>query len=185
MRRSIAVLAAIVAVVGTGFTPVQDTQQQAISSAAGCSKSYTRGMFHAAARKVYTRGNWQVTAAEKRKIRRYVRCQRGGAKARHNVRGHLRRYKSAHTRRFYWEIQRAKVIGEVRAISYIAACESGGNPQAIGGGGAFRGKWQFTFDTWASVGGSGDPAAASEAEQDVRAVWLRRSRGTGPWPVCG
>jgi hypothetical protein len=70
-------------------------------------------------------------------------------------------------------------------LQAIAACESGGNPQAIGGGGAFRGKYQFTYSTWASVGGSGDPAAAPEAEQDARAAELLARSGTSPWPVCG
>ncbi len=70
-------------------------------------------------------------------------------------------------------------------LQAIAACESGGNPSAIGGGGAFRGKYQFDYGTWASVGGSGDPAAAPEAEQDAaRSALLARS-GTSPWPVCG
>jgi hypothetical protein len=67
----------------------------------------------------------------------------------------------------------------------IAACESGGNPRAIGGGGAFRGKFQFTVATWRAVGGTGDPAAAPEAEQDRRAALLYRTAGAGPWPVCG
>jgi transglycosylase-like protein len=71
------------------------------------------------------------------------------------------------------------------ALQSIAACESGGNPQAIGGGGAFRGKYQFDYGTWASVGGHGDPAAAPEAEQDRRAAMLYARQGTTPWPVCG
>jgi hypothetical protein len=70
-------------------------------------------------------------------------------------------------------------------LQAIAACESGGNPQAIGGGGAYRGKYQFDYGTWASVGGSGDPAAAPEAEQDRRAQMLLDRSGTSPWPVCG
>jgi hypothetical protein len=70
-------------------------------------------------------------------------------------------------------------------LASIAACESGGNPRAIGGGGAFRGKYQFTYSTWASVGGSGDPASAPEAEQDRRAAMLYTSAGAGQWPVCG
>jgi hypothetical protein len=70
-------------------------------------------------------------------------------------------------------------------LEAIAACESGGNPSAIGGGGAFRGKYQFDYGTWASVGGSGDPAAAPEAEQDARAAALLARSGTSPWPVCG
>jgi hypothetical protein len=70
-------------------------------------------------------------------------------------------------------------------LQAIAACESGGNPRAIGGGGAYRGKYQFDYGTWASVGGSGDPAAAPEAEQDRRAAILLQRSGTSPWPVCG
>ena len=74
----------------------------------------------------------------------------------------------------------------VRAtLQQIAACESHGNPRAIGGGGAYRGKYQFSPATWASVGGSGDPAAASEAEQDRRAAMLLTRSGRGHWPVCG
>lgn len=70
-------------------------------------------------------------------------------------------------------------------LEAIAACESGGNPSAIGGGGAFRGKYQFDYGTWASVGGTGDPAAAPVAEQDARAAMLLQRSGTAPWPVCG
>jgi soluble lytic murein transglycosylase-like protein len=70
-------------------------------------------------------------------------------------------------------------------LQAIAACESGGNPAAVGGGGAYRGKYQFDYGTWASVGGSGDPAAASEAEQDQRAAMLYAQSGSTPWPNCG
>jgi hypothetical protein len=71
------------------------------------------------------------------------------------------------------------------ALQAIAMCESHGNPRAISAGGTYRGKYQFDFATWASVGGSGDPAAASETEQDRRAAMLYRSAGPGRWPVCG
>jgi hypothetical protein len=70
-------------------------------------------------------------------------------------------------------------------LRVIAACESGGNPRAISQGGRYRGKYQFDLKTWRSVGGSGDPAAAPEIEQDWRAWLLYRSRGAQPWPVCG
>jgi hypothetical protein len=70
-------------------------------------------------------------------------------------------------------------------LQSIAQCESGGNPQAIGGGGQYRGKYQFTRQTWAAVGGSGDPAAAPEAEQDRRAAMLYAQSGSSNWPVCG
>lgn len=71
------------------------------------------------------------------------------------------------------------------ALQAIAACESGGDPHAIGGGGLYRGKYQFSYDTWAGVGGHGDPAAAPESEQDMRAAMLYERSGPGQWPVCG
>jgi hypothetical protein len=70
-------------------------------------------------------------------------------------------------------------------LQAIAQCESGGNPTAIGGGGLYRGKYQFSVETWRAVGGKGDPAAAPEAEQDRRAVILYNQSGPGQWPVCG
>jgi len=70
-------------------------------------------------------------------------------------------------------------------LESIAQCESHGNPRAISAGGTYRGKYQFSFSTWASVGGKGDPAAASETEQDRRAAILYRTGGPGHWPVCG
>jgi hypothetical protein len=82
--------------------------------------------------------------------------------------------------------RRAGLNSGVRAtLERIAFCESHGNPRAIGGGGAFRGKYQFTFGTWAAVGGKGDPAAAPEPEQDRRAAMLLARSGSSPWPVCG
>jgi len=70
-------------------------------------------------------------------------------------------------------------------LQAIARCESGGNPSAVGGGGIYRGKYQFSQQTWQSVGGSGDPAAASVAEQDRRAAMLYSRGGASSWPVCG
>ena len=70
-------------------------------------------------------------------------------------------------------------------LEAIAQCESGGNPRAISASGLYRGKYQFSFATWQSVGGKGDPAQASETEQDRRAAILYRREGPGQWPVCG
>jgi hypothetical protein len=70
------------------------------------------------------------------------------------------------------------------ALQAIAACESGGNPQTDTGNG-FYGKYQFTLSTWQAVGGSGNPAQASEGEQDRRAAALLAQAGPGQWPVCG
>lgn len=76
-------------------------------------------------------------------------------------------------------------VGADGTLQRIAACESGGNPRAISPTGTYRGKYQFDYGTWASVGGHGDPAAASEAEQDMRAGMLYAQRGASPWPICG
>jgi len=79
---------------------------------------------------------------------------------------------------------RAGSRDERRILRRIAACESGGNPRAIGGGGLYRGKYQFSRETWRGVGGRGDPARASEREQDRRALILLRRAGTAPWSNC-
>ena len=71
-----------------------------------------------------------------------------------------------------------------RTLQAIAACESGGNPSTDTGNG-FYGKYQFTQETWQAVGGTGNPAAASEAEQDRRAAQLYAQAGPLAWPVCG
>ena len=69
-------------------------------------------------------------------------------------------------------------------LEAIAACESGGDPSAVSSTGSYRGKYQFSYATWAAVGGSGDPAAAPEAEQDYRAALLYQRSGPGQWPIC-
>lgn len=70
-------------------------------------------------------------------------------------------------------------------LDAIAACESGGDPTVVDASGTYYGKYQFDLGTWASVGGSGSPADASEAEQDYRAALLYSRAGSSPWPVCG
>ena len=70
-------------------------------------------------------------------------------------------------------------------LESIASCESGGDPAAVSSDGSYRGKYQFDFGTWESMGGSGDPAAAPEAEQDYRAALLYAQSGSSPWPICG
>jgi peptidoglycan hydrolase-like protein with peptidoglycan-binding domain len=70
-------------------------------------------------------------------------------------------------------------------LSQIAQCESGGNPSAISPDGQYRGKYQFSRETWKELGGSGDPADAPEAEQDRMAALLLERAGPSAWPVCG
>lgn len=73
---------------------------------------------------------------------------------------------------------------EQAILDKVAQCESQGNPASVSADGQYRGKYQFDRSTWKAVGGTGDPAAASELEQDQRAAILLRQRGTAPWPVC-
>ena len=70
-------------------------------------------------------------------------------------------------------------------LDRIAQCESGGDPRAVSASGQYRGKYQFDQGTWEGLGGTGDPAAAPEAEQDRRAAMLYAQSGPAPWPVCG
>ena len=70
-------------------------------------------------------------------------------------------------------------------LKKVAECESHGDPKAIGGGGAFRGRYQMMLSTWTSVGGKGDPIDAPAKEQDRRAALLLQRAGSSPWPVCG
>ncbi len=99
-----------------------------------------------------------------------------------------RRIRSAHRRqRRERQESFATLPGGVSqsTLDAIASCESGDDPTIVSSDGTYRGKYQFTFETWASVGGSGDPAAAPEAEQDYRAALLYSSSGSSPWPICG
>lgn len=64
-------------------------------------------------------------------------------------------------------------------------CESTHDYGAVSDSGAYRGAYQFDVETWETVGGSGDPAAAPPDEQDARARELYARRGDQPWPICG
>ncbi len=52
-------------------------------------------------------------------------------------------------------------------------------------GNTFYGAYQFTWETWGTVGGFDNPADAPPAEQDARARLLYARRGSQPWPICG
>lgn len=69
-------------------------------------------------------------------------------------------------------------------LAQIAQCESAGDPTAVSADGRYGGKYQFTRATWRRVGGQGDPAKASEREQDRRAARLLALEGASPWPHC-
>src|SRR3954462_7327895 len=80
--------------------------------------------------------------------------------------------------------KRTSAVTLPRVLRKIAECEFGGDPTAVSRDGAYRGKYQFTRATWRQLGGTGDPADASEAQQDRLALKLYRARGTAPWPTC-
>lgn len=66
----------------------------------------------------------------------------------------------------------------------IAFCESTNNPHAISSTGKYRGLFQFSYDSWQYVGGTGDPARATVNEQYKRATLLQDKQGWSAWPVC-
>jgi len=68
-----------------------------------------------------------------------------------------------------------------------AECESGKDPNAIGGGGQYRGAFQFMKSSWkhAPKTPGGDPIDYGYKTQAVVAVALKKHEGTKPWPVCG
>ena len=88
----------------------------------------------------------------------------------------------------YTKIWDAQItLAEKRWAHRTAECESGGDPRAIGGGGIYRGAFQFMRSTWKSSPKSpgGDPIAYPYRTQAVVAVMLKRRDGAGHWPVCG
>lgn len=67
----------------------------------------------------------------------------------------------------------------------LAACESGGRPDAVDPSGTYGGLYQFDTRTWQSLGGTGRPQDAPATEQTFRAKKLYVKRGATPWPHCG
>jgi hypothetical protein len=100
---------------------------------------------------------------------------------------HRQRERRRERRRPAWASADGESVAGVSrsTLEAIASCESGGDPTSVSADGSYRGKYQFDPGTWASVGGKGDPAAATEAEQDYRAALLYQRAGSSPWPVCG
>ena len=62
----------------------------------------------------------------------------------------------------------------------LAACESGGRPNAVSSNGLYRGMYQFSVGTWHGVGGRGLPDKATKVEQTYRAQLLFMRSGTRP-----
>ena len=76
---------------------------------------------------------------------------------------------------------------DVEALNWdaLAMCESTMNPKAVNKtNGKYFGLYQFSVETWAGVGGTGNPADASPEEQNARARILFMKYGAGQWE-CG
>jgi len=71
----------------------------------------------------------------------------------------------------------------VQTWDSIAQCESSGDWSDDTGNG-FYGGLQFTLESWQTVGGTGNPADASEDEQIMRAQMLEHLQGWKAWPEC-
>jgi len=87
----------------------------------------------------------------------------------------------------YLQLWEKTSTGDRRWARKTARCESGGDPKAIGGGGAYRGAFQFLRSSWKNAPKSpgGDPIVHSYKTQAVVAIALKKQMGTSPWPVCG
>jgi hypothetical protein len=66
----------------------------------------------------------------------------------------------------------------------LRRCESGGDYGTDSGNGYF-GAYQFSPETWHSLGYSGLPSTAAPAVQDEAALKLAKRSGFDQWPVCG
>jgi hypothetical protein len=110
--------------------------------------------------------------------------------AEHRQKVHARKQRKAHEEakqareeeEQFTELPGGVSMGTLEAI---AACESGGNPEAVSPEGTYMGLFQFDQGTWESVGGTGLPTEASAAEQEYRAALLYSEAGSSPWPICG
>ena len=60
-------------------------------------------------------------------------------------------------------------------------CESGNTNDP---GAPYYGYWQFSAETWRSMGQTGLPHEFSRAHQLVVAKRLHALRGWAPWPTC-
>lgn len=127
---------------------------------------YVRGVF----------GRENISRRARRQMARMERCSHS-PRATRNMR-HARELQARIRKR-----RQAVVIPPV--LDAIAACESGGDPEAVSGDGTYTGRYQFDDQTWRSVGGTGRASDADANEQDRRAAILYKLRGWRPWPICG
>lgn len=137
-----------------------------------------------AKKRIHTLLYTTAATVDRKQVRHYTRCVATKAKRRY-----LTRYvKNGWTWRSSYPQNYAIRVNRFPTwvINYLAAlrpCESGSN-YATNTGNGFYGAYQFSWSTWASVGGSGNPAYAAPAEQDYRAGVLLTTSGSQHWPNC-
>jgi hypothetical protein len=68
-------------------------------------------------------------------------------------------------------------------LAALRSCEAGGDYGTSTGNG-YYGAYQFSLETWQSLGYSGSPADADPAVQDEAATRLHTTAGWTPWPGC-
>lgn len=89
----------------------------------------------------------------------------------------------------WWQSQPGHLDARAALLACIRSYEQGADGYATDTGNGYYGAYQFTLATWSAVGGTGNPAHASPAEQDDRAWALYLARGLAPWPTpsrrCG
>jgi hypothetical protein len=179
-----AALAATVAT--TGGAPAEQNHAESTAQAKATAAAYKQRVLRKRAATRNVRLARQIARHEgKRLARNYERrahARQLDALQRSNYRL-TRELRSLRRERAWYRLAYRRVPASV--LRSIALCESHGNPRAIGGGGAYRGMYQMTFHIWGAVGGTGDPVAASAAEQTYRAALIYTRYGSGQWPVCG
>jgi hypothetical protein len=203
MRKRISVAMVIVAALAgllglTGLAPAEPEAKAGHLKIGPCPVRYTAKEFRAFTADVWRLPRWErgkpkdATLAAMRHKRRCAESPSHRAAMRHawkKAKAAYYQHRTAKLRQRKREREEAKFLSAITppgpdVLAAIRACESGGD-YSIDTGNGFYGAYQFTLSTWASVGGSGNPAQASPAEQDYRAALLYQQQGSSPWPVCG
>ncbi len=99
----------------------------------------------------------------------------------------LRAQQASSQNRSYSQYQFQGSVSMQNALACIRQYESGDNYSDTSNP-YYRGAYQFSWSSWESVGGTGDPASASPAEQDMRAELLAEKDGWSSWStasLCG
>lgn len=180
-------IAAIAIAIGAGG--IADRQADVRAAGKGCG-GVSAGLidFHAALKRGFDHDRWvdptPLRRGDRRQLARIYRCAAPDAKP---AMSKMRRKAKRRFHRHFLNLISPPGRGY---LDRLASCETRGysrraSYRAVSPNGLYRGRYQFDRQTWGTVGGRGDPAAAPPREQDFRAAELYRDRGTQPWPRCG